>query len=287
MARIHRIGVAVTVLVVAVVAGACAASGDGLGGGEGASVGQAQRAAEVQGVTVGSTDLAAMQAGPAGAIPPMGPRIIKTADVKLAVPSERFKSAVHDAMTTAGRYSGFVVSTNLDTQGGRFGTLVLRVPADRFLQALADLKDLGSVREESVSGQDVTQEFVDLQARLRNYRAQEVVLLRLMDRAQSVSDTIRVQQQLGQVQLEVERIKGRLRYLNDQTAMSTIMVRFAVAGVTLAKAGTLARAWQMAMRVAMSVVSGVIIGLGFIVPVALLAGIAFLIFRQLRPRLSS
>jgi hypothetical protein len=284
MGMSRKMGLAAGALLVAVAAGACARNSGGFAGTAKVSKPQANLA-------VGRS-ATAQSAPPArsfapAALPVVGPSIIKTADVAVEVAQQRFKSAVQSAMAAAGRYGGFVVSTNLDTQGKGFGSIVLRVPAHSFVAALGDLKSLGAVRRENVSGRDVTQQVVDLQARLRNYRAQEAVLLRLMDRAKTVSATIVVEQHLQQVQLAIEEIQGRLRYLHNQTAMSTITLTLEVAGAAPVKQGIMARAWQEAVRVAMSVVSAVIVSLGFVVPVGLLLGMALLAYKQLRPRLSS
>jgi Domain of unknown function (DUF4349) len=123
---------------------------------------------------------------------------------------------------------------------------------------------------------------------LRNFVAQERVLLRLMDRARSIRDTIEVERELQGVQLQVERIRGRLRYLKNQSALGTITVSLAVAGVPPPQPpGILARAWQRAVATFLAVVSGVIIASGFVLPVALLVGAAFAGFKLLWPRLIS
>ena len=103
------------------------------------------------------------------------------------------------------------------------------------------------MRSESVSGQEVGQEFVDLAARERNLHAQERVLLRLMNHAISVTDTIRVENELSQVQGQIEQIAGRLRYLHDQADMSTITVSLKQAGAAAtapAKPGALSKRVQ-------------------------------------------
>jgi Domain of unknown function (DUF4349) len=158
------------------------------------------------------------------------------------------------------------------------------VPSTRFEDALRDLEELGRMRSENVSGVDVTQEFVDLQARLRNWQAQETVLLRLMDRATSVTDTIRVQGELSRVQLEIERLRGRLDYLEDQTDLGTITANFVAGGPVPQPPSTLVRAWRQALQGSLEVVSTVIVGAGYLVPIAILAAVAGLVFRGVRPR---
>ena len=223
-----------------------------------------------------------------GALPPMGPNVIKTADLRVEVRRSTLRDAVGEVTALAGRHGGFVLSTQVAGTRARSGILVIRIPAERFELALAEIRGLGTkVLRETVSGQDVGAEFIDLEARLRNWRAQEVVLLRLMDRAQSVTDTIRVQRELQQVQLEIERIRGRLRYLEDQTTMSTVTVGLREDGVAAPTPGTLERAWDRAVQSFMAIVTGAIVAAGTLLPFVLLVPAGLMVFRLVRPRLGA
>ena len=226
------------------------------------------------------------QRGPG--LPDLGLSVIKTATVALEVKDDELQQTIRNATTTAEKYGGFVVSTGvLDDEENPTGSIVIRIPATRFGDALADLESLGKVDSENVSGQDVTQEFIDLQARLRNYVAQETVLLRLMDRAQSVTDTIRVQNELQRVQLEVERLRGRITYLEDQTAMSTIELRIFEGSLVTEPPGEFEKAWERARDGLVAVVTGLISSLGVVIPLALLAALVVFLVTRLRPRVTS
>jgi hypothetical protein len=229
-------------------------------------------------------------AGPESAgrtgLPPIGPNVIKTADLRVEVRRNTLRDSVGEVTAVAGRHGGFVLSTQVTGARARSGILVIRVPADRFELALSEIRGLGTkVLGETISGQDVGQEFIDLEARLRNWRAQEFVLLRLMDRARSVTDTIRVQRELQQVQLEIETIRGRLRYLQDQTTMSTISVGLREAGPVPARPGTLSKAWEQAVQTFLAIVSGGIVAAGALLPFALLLLVGVIVFRLVRPRI--
>jgi hypothetical protein len=174
----------------------------------------------------------------------------------------------------------------------RFGTpwmILCEKKAAEIEAALADLKGLGTVKRQSVSGQDVTARFVDLEGRLRNWKAQEVVLLNLMSKATTIVDSIRVQGQLQEVQANIEQIEGQLRLLSDQTAMSTISLSMAEAGPVPpppAKS-TLAGAWHQALHGFVAVLAAVFVGLGYLIPLGVIALlIAFgwrLVTRRSRP----
>lgn len=221
----------------------------------------------------------------AAPLPGIGPSVIKTADMKVQVGAGAFRDSLQEATGIAGTYGGFVLSSTVEGERARRGSIVIRVPSDRFEDALGDARDLGKVKRETVSGEDVSQEFVDLEARLRNLEAQEAVLLRLMDRARTVGDTIRVQRELTDAQLQIERIRGRLRFLRDQTSFGTIELRLVEAGVPAAhQPGTLERAWQRVGDTLLAITSGLIVALGVVGPFALVGLAVWLGARRLRRR---
>lgn len=237
----------------------------------------------------GSTgDLAYSEApSTAARLPKFGPSVIKTASIDIGLPKDEITDAMNEAISIAGSHGGFVLSSS-SGQGDTRGTLTMRIPSQRFEAALAELEGLGKVRSERISGQDVGQDFVDLEARLRNWESQEAVLLRLMDRAASVQDTIRVQSELSRVQLEIEQIRGRLRFLRDQTSYGTITASFGpVAPPKPSTPGRFARAWERAVDLMQGFVEGVIVASGVVLPLAFLAFLVYLVFRALRPRLSA
>jgi Domain of unknown function (DUF4349) len=258
---------------IALTAAACAQGG--LSGGEGGGGQQSEHGAP------GDTTTQGGGAAPVEGLPPLVPTVIKTADLEVQVERDGFGGAMEEATVVADRYGGFVVSSSIRGQNVRTGSLVIRVPAENFDPALGDLRGLGTVRQQSIRGEDVGQEFVDLEARLRNLRAQETVLLRLMDRAATISDTIRVQNVLQGVQLDVERIEGRLRYLEDRTSLSTIAVSLVEEGAVVPEpTSTFGKAWHEAVRGFMSVIAAFVVAAGYLAPIALLAAIGLLVVRR-------
>lgn len=216
---------------------------------------------------------------------PAGSRVIKTAQVSIEVPRGDFGESLQRAIQAAQSAGGYVLTSEVGGRRSRAGSITIRVPSERFEATLGDLKGLGEVKGERISGEDVSEEFIDLEARLRNLEAQERVLLRLMDRAESVVATIRVQRELSRIQLEIERINGRLRFLEDQTAYSTITARLTEEGAAAPRAaGVLARAWEQAKNTTLAVLSGVIIGAGFLLPLLVLASLGWVIWKIVAPR---
>jgi hypothetical protein len=212
-----------------------------------------------------------------GALPPIGPDIVKTAGISIEVKKGGFETAFNAATTIAGRYGGYVERSSMQGIKAKSGELTIRVPASAFEQAMNDLRGLGSVEGQSISGQDVTSQFIDLSARLRTWQAQEAVLLRLMRRATSIESTLRVQNQLQDVQFRIEQIKGQLRLLDNQTSLATIDVSLretgAPVGVQTAarERPSLAEAWDRAIDGFLGVIFAVVVGLGYLIPLAAIA----------------
>ena len=152
-------------------------------------------------------------------------RIIKTGsltiDVKLA---EESLASITEIATA---YGGFIQSsyTWLQADETTAGSVTLRVDVDQFETAMESIKALATVvQSESVSGEDVTQEYVDLQARLTTYEAEEAQYLEILEYATSVEEMLQVIDYLTYVREDIEYIKGQLEYMENRTDYSTITV---------------------------------------------------------------
>jgi hypothetical protein len=217
-----------------------------------------------------------------------GPKVIKTASLTIDLAEGRFDKAFADASMAASRHGGFIASSSTSRfDEARTASLVIRVPADRFDQALASLRELGDVVAEDASGEDVSATFVDLQARLRNWEAQESVLLRLMTEATTIDESIKVQRNLSDVQLNIERLRGQLRLLRDQTDMGTISLTLSEGDQSALREkvedeSILGKAWNDAVEGFQNVLAATVVGLGYLIPIGLLLLIVSLVVRRAR-----
>ena len=148
--------------------------------------------------------------------------VVKTAE--LGVRSGDVRGSAEEARRIAGRYAGEVMSSRVYAGSGPVSAdLVLSVPSGDFEAALDELRGLGErVTTDTVEGQDVTEEFVDLESRERNLLAAEESLLALYDRAESVEDTLTVERELTDIRGQIEEVQGRIQYLERRTATSEI-----------------------------------------------------------------
>lgn len=221
-------------------------------------------------------------------LPSLPSAVIKTGNVRLRVDHGQFGRTVHAVRDVAQRFGGY--PTRSTTSGSKIhdGTMTIRVPARSFNDALNALEAVAHVHvsAESVTGQDVSQEFVDLRARLVNLEAQEKVLLQLMNQAQTIADSIRVENYLQNVEFQIEDVQGRIFYLQNRTSMSTITVALHEAGKKPAPpqhASAIWKAGERSLGAAMAVVTSVIVGAGLVIPISILALLALLVGRRLAP----
>jgi hypothetical protein len=225
------------------------------------------------------------------AVPQVGPQIVKTASLRLGLAHGSFEDKVAEAHAVADSFGGFVVESFASQGSGKRiaeGSLVLRIPAESYDSALSRLRELGNVESLEESGQDVSNEFVDLNARIRQLRAVEAQLLELLQRADDVSAALAVQNQLSQVQLDLEQARGRLQYLDNRVAYATIAMSMHELGVVAPKdAGfKIVDAWATAGSAFLTVVGWLFIGIAVAAPVLILLGLGFLVGRLIRRRVA-
>ncbi len=124
------------------------------------------------------------------------------------------------------KYNGYVVSSDFRGRDQSLnGTITIRVAADKYDEAMAEIRALGiRVVSEQSSTQDVTAQYIDLKARLTNAQATEAQYLTLLTRAQQISDIMLVQDKLSQVRQTIEQLQGQIGYLENTSATSLIAV---------------------------------------------------------------
>lgn len=210
-------------------------------------------------------------------------KIISDAQLEVEVEKGQFEAVFAQALLLADRYGGYVVSSSSSAGGEedtmRSGVIALRIPAASFDRALADAAGLGTLKNRRIQTQDVTEEYVDLQARIVNAEAQVKALRELLARATTVDEILQVQQYLAMAQGDLESLKGRLRYLEEHTAYSTITLTLYESGVTVTPPGEwgLIKALDDALHNLVDAVNAIIRGLGVLIPVLVVLAIIGLV----------
>jgi hypothetical protein len=157
-------------------------------------------------------------------------KIIRNADltIEVASPTETQSKVV----SIAEAHGGFVVNSEAKQRDNGDATdrtldikLVVRIPENQFGAVLDKVRGLASNRnEEKVTGQDVTEEFIDLDARIKTQRALEAQFLQIMKQAGKIEDALEVQRQIAEVRTEIEKLEGRKRFLENRSSLATITV---------------------------------------------------------------
>ena len=153
------------------------------------------------------------------------PRIIYSADVRLV--AEDFAAAAEELTALVNKVGGYVASASLDRSSGesRYGQWTVRVPVGAYERFLGSLDSIGFVETRSQTSQDVTMEYVDVEARVANLKRLEERFVKLLDeRTGKLEDVLKVEQELARVRGEIEQAEGRLRYLTNKTDYGTVTV---------------------------------------------------------------
>lgn len=225
-------------------------------------------------------------------VPTVEQKILKSGSLSLVV--KNTDTAISEITTLAQERAGFVLESESysGADGTLLGSIVIRVPADQFEQMLLRLKNGAElVESEQVSGVDVTEEFIDLQARLGNAQALETNYIVLLDKSGTIEDTLKVTKQLSIVREEIEILQGRIRYLEARTDFSTISVFLRerpsiVSGITQRYDVFLVfqEAFRMLVRFAQSALTALIWLVVFVGPIFILVWIVWKIARGAQRR---
>ena len=185
---------------------------------------------------------------------------------------------------------GFISGSSIyGYEGRKNGQITLRIPQKNFYSAVEQIESLGTVRSKEIKGQDVTEEFIDTGARLGNLEKQENRLSEILKMANTVKDVLEVEHELERVRGEIERLTGRLNYLNRSVEMSTITVNAAEPVPFTGESRGITEALREAFRGFIESIRGLIIFTGFILPITiyliLVILIALVIKNKVLPRI--
>jgi len=150
--------------------------------------------------------------------------LIRNASATVEVADAR--KALSELTRVARDLGGYVgnLQEQVDPLGARSVTAEVRVPAARFEEALARAEKLGKPLRKDITTEDVTEEFTDADARLRNLKRSEQRLLAHLAKSGKLRDTLDIERELTRVREQIERIEGRLRYLSHRIAFSTLSI---------------------------------------------------------------
>jgi len=196
-------------------------------------------------------------------------KVITTGD--LAIEVDDASAAVDEIISITQVAGGFVSSSSVydnyyGESTGKAGYVTIRIPQSGFTSVMDEIEAIGAVTSKSISGRDVTEEYVDLSARLGNLERQELRLLEILNMTTTVDEVLDVERELGRIRGEIESLTGRLNYLNDRVDLSTINVR-------VSEPRPITHSWGLRDALSDSVngfistVNGLIVLIGYVLPI--------------------
>ena len=205
--------------------------------------------------------------------------IIKTGNASIEVDS--LDLAIAQVTQLAKRLGGQVAGTAIETGRKDFRTaqITLRIPSAQFDAALSGLSPIGKVESQNVSSEDVTEQYVDMTARMTNAKRLEDRLIALLaNRTGKLEEVLAVERELARVREEIERYEGRLRYLRTRAAISTLSINlhepFPITGQP--GSNVIVESFKQAWRNFVRVVASIIASLGVLIP--LILGVVVLVY---------
>lgn len=156
--------------------------------------------------------------------------IVKNADIRLMVKDT--DTAISRATQIIADGGGYIVSSRVwyqDYYGNnlKYATITIGIPVDEFERTMVRLRDLAvKVVDETAAGDDVTDQYVDLQSELTNLEATRARIQEFLKDAKTIDEALRINQELANIEAQIEQIKGRMNYLSDRSAYSTITINF-------------------------------------------------------------
>ncbi|MGW0087037.1 DUF4349 domain-containing protein [Streptomyces sp. NPDC003393] len=273
-------------------AAALAVAGCSAGGGsdhagktaaDSAAGGEAQRGASGRG---GGTASGAKATAP----PKLTSHIVRTASLTVEV--KDVPAALEAARTATESAGGYVgdENTSRDEEGHERTRVVLRVPADRYDEVLTDLQGTGKLVSRTVQAQDVTDQVVDVDSRIKSQRASVARVRDLMDQASDLSDVVSLESELSRREADLESLLAQQASLKDRTSLATITLSLSETPVRKKPATHdepgFADALSGGWHVFVTVVRWIALALGAVLPFAVTAALVVLLWlRVVRPRL--
>lgn len=203
---------------------------------------------------------------------PEGPRVQRSARLALQVAPGHFDSSLNDVIAIVDQAGGYISGSQAQadtSQVMRSGEVTFQVPAARFDDVLTQIRKKGTPQTISISGNDVSLQYVDLQARLANAEAQRSAMLALLQQARTVNDMIQIQNQLGQITGQIEQLKGQISYLDHSTTYATVSVSITETAAATTDEWGLRPAFVQALHNFVGAVDLVILALGTLAPIVI------------------
>ncbi|MFA7360693.1 MAG: DUF4349 domain-containing protein [Candidatus Kapaibacterium sp.] len=216
--------------------------------------------------------------------------IIKTGSLSLDI--EKYDDTETRILEIIKTHGGFVSKSNntVNASGSKSGTITVKVPADKFDLLVAEISRIGKVVNQNIQASDVTEEYVDLESRLKTQKELEQRLLKLLDeKAVKLSDIIEVEEKLASVRQKIEGIEGKMKLLRSQSDLSTLTINvYEPSMLSTSSGGGFFYELKQAIKKGLSgftkVLAVLIVFIISVIPVLLLAYVVYRIIKSILKR---
>ncbi len=199
----------------------------------------------------------------------------------MSIEADKFDESESKVKDIVKSFGGFITNSisSLNAANKKQGTITIRVTADKYDAMLAELSKIGKVMNQNISGKDVTEEFMDSEARVKTQRELESRLLKLLsEKTANLTSVVEVEQKLAGVREQIEKTEGRMRYLKDQASYSTVTVSIYEPSLLQTSTGggffyEMENAFKKGLKGFTSVISGTITFVIALSPIFILFGV--------------
>ncbi len=210
----------------------------------------------------------------------------------MSIENDSFDETEAKAKEIAKNLGGFITNSTaqVNQSGKKQGTLTIRVQADKYDALLAEIAKTGKVMNQNITGRDVTEEYVDAEARLKTQRELEARLLQLLsEKTANLTAVVEVEQKLASVRENIEKTEGRMRMLKDQASYSTVTLSIYEPAILNTSSGgffyELERGFEKGLTGFTAVISGLITFIVALSPILAIFGlIVYLVIRYIRKK---
>jgi hypothetical protein len=226
-------------------------------------------------------------------------KIIYTANLRLEV--KEYQQAVDEIESQVADFNGYIVDSSTygsSEESSTSGHITARIPQERFQEFIQLVEEgAGKLLESNVSGQDVTEEYVDLESRLKSKRVVEERLLSFMEKAEKTEDLLTISSDLAKVQEEIEQVTGRMNYLRNKADLATVQIDIEennvnITGMSEDDLNTWERTKQQFLKsinTILAVLSGLFVfiagNLPILIPLGVIALVVWLVVKRKRSKI--
>lgn len=211
--------------------------------------------------------------------------IIRTGSLSIEI--DKFDDAETKITDIVKKYSGFISNSKstVNSSGNKSGTITVKVPADKYDALITEVTQIGKVMNQNIQANDVTEEYVDLESRLKTQKELEQRLIKLLnEKASRLTEVIEVEEKLASVRQKIESFEGKMKMLKSQSDLSTLTISvYEPSMISTSTGGGFFYELGQAIKKGLSGFTNVLaVSITFIIAIIPLVGFAFIIFWVIR-----